>query len=152
MSNRIVKKFRGLARKFGEMTKKEMVISVLEELDFKPKEDEDGDLMVRYQLKNVYAMMGDADEHYVVFILPQFYEVDEGDEALAITACNKVTRELKMGKVYIDSTYKSATASCEFYFTDEESLKQNIEHSFNIMGIIRTVFRNAIDELKAASA
>ena len=89
-----------------------MVISVLEELGFKPKEDEDGDLMVRYQLKNVYAMMGDADEHYVVFILPQFYEVDEGDEALAITACNKVTRELKMGKVYIDSTYKSATASC----------------------------------------
>ncbi|HIT15858.1 MAG TPA: YbjN domain-containing protein [Candidatus Avimuribaculum pullicola] len=134
------------------MTKKEMVISVLEELGFKPKEDEDGDLMVRYQLKNVYAMMGDADEHYVVFILPQFYEVDEGDEALAITACNKVTRELKMGKVYIDSTYKSATASCEFYFTDEESLKQNIEHSFNIMGIIRTVFRNAFDELKAASA
>lgn len=131
------------------MTKKEMIVKVLDEMGFKLHEDEDGDLMFRYQMKNIYTVIGDESEQYLVLVMPQFCELEDGEEHVALAVCNKMTRELKLAKVYVDQTFKNVSASCEFYYTDENSLKTNIENGLNVLGIVRTFYRTIRNEIVA---
>lgn len=122
------------------MTKKEMIWEAVESLGYKPHVDDDGDICVRYQMKSIFFLTGQEEDLYVSAILPQFSEVNEGEEALTLAVCNKVSREVKLAKVYIDQTLKSVTASCEFFYTDMESLKNNVEHVLNILGMVRSTY------------
>lgn len=124
-----------------------MVVKVLDEMGFKLHEDEDGDLMFRYQMKNIYTVIGDESEQYLVLVMPQFCELEDGEEHVALAVCNKMTRELKLAKVYVDHTFKNVSASCEFYYTDENSLKTNIENGLNVLGIVRTFYRTIRNEI-----
>lgn len=130
------------------MTKKEQIINVLERMGYKPKIDKEGDIMLRYQLKTLFFLVNDDDEeNFVNIILPQFAEIDDGEETLYLAACNKVTRGTRMVKVYVDQTFKNITASCEFYYANDESLEFNLQKSLSILAIIRTLYRNCIKEL-----
>ena len=122
------------------MTKKEMILEAIESLGYKPHVDDDGDICVRYQMKSVFFLTGQEEEQYVSAIQPQFSEVHEGEETMTLAICNKVSREIKLAKVYIDQTLKSVTASCEFFYTDMDSLKNNVEHSLNILGMVRSTY------------
>lgn len=130
------------------MTKKELIMSTLEEkMGYCPEVDEDADIRVAYQLKTIYVMTGDDDEQYVSVMLPQFHEIEDGKETLALAVCNKMTRELKFAKVYVDQTFKNVTATCEFFYSGKKSLEQNLEKSLELLGVVRTVFRNDMEEL-----
>lgn len=129
------------------MTKKELVCSVFQSLGYTPTIDDDGDVMIRYQMKSLYVATGDENDPYLSVILPQFYEIGDGEDALVLATCNKVTRDIKLAKVYIDQTFKNVSAMCEFYYTDKESLGLNLYQSLRILGQIRTAFRNARMEL-----
>ena len=123
------------------MTRHEMVVSVLQSLGFKPQIDNDGDIFVRYQMKTFYVMGANSDdEDYLIVVFPQMYEVNEGEETKVLAACNKITREIKLAKVYIDQTLKNVTASCEFYYNGEESLKTCLDKSIEILGMVRLTF------------
>ena len=123
------------------MTRHEMVVSVLQSLGFKPQIDDDGDIFVRYQMKTFYVMGSNSDdEDYLVVVFPQMYEVDEGEETKVLAACNKITREIKLAKVYIDQTLKNVSASCEFYYNGEESLKTCLDKAIEILGMVRLTF------------
>lgn len=127
------------------MTKQEMVVSVLQSLGLKPKIDDEGDVFVRYQMKTFYVMGTNSDdEDYLVVIFPQMYEIDEGEETKVLAACNKTTREIKLAKVYIDQSLKNVSASCEFYYNDEESLKVCLDKTIDILGMIRISFIKAM--------
>ncbi len=120
------------------MTKHEMVVSVLQSLGFKPQIDDDGDIFVRYQMKTFYVMGANSDdEDYLVVVFPQMYEVNEGEETKVLATCNKTTREIKLVKVYIDQTLKNVSASCEFYYNGEESLKTCLDKAIEILGMVR---------------
>ena len=131
------------------MTKKEMILEAIESIGYKPHVDDDGDICVRFQMKSIFFLTGQEDEkkpesqQYISAILPQFSEVTEGEETLTLAVCNKVSREVRLAKVYIDQTLKSVTASCEFFYTDMESLKNNVEHTLNILGMVRSAFHKA---------
>ena len=130
------------------MTKKELIMSTLEEkMGYFPEIDEDGDIKVTYQLKTIYMMTADDDEPYVSVMLPQFYEIEDGQEPLALAVCNKMSRELKFAKVYVDQTFKHVTATCEFFYSGKKSLEQNLDKAFELLGVVRTVFRNDMEEL-----
>lgn len=123
------------------MTKHEMVVSVLQSLGLKPQIDDDGDIFVRYQMKTFYVMGANSDdEDYLVVVFPQMYEVDEGEETKVLAACNKATRDIKLAKVYIDQTLKNVSASCEFYYNGEESLKTCLDKAIEILGMVRLTF------------
>ena len=129
------------------MTKKEMILEAIESLGYKPHIDDDGDICVRYQMKSIFFLTSQEEEQYVSAILPQFSEVNEGEETLTLAVCNKVSREVKLVKVYIDQTLKNVTASCVFFYTDMDSLKNNVEHSLNILGMARSAYHKAKTEL-----
>lgn len=123
-----------------------MILEAVGSLGYKPTVDDDGDICVRYQMKNIFFMTGSEEEQYITAILPQFQEVNEGEEALALAVCNKVNRDTKLAKVYIDQTFKSVSASCEFFYTDMESLKNNVEYTLVILGMVRSAYYNAREE------
>ena len=131
----------------NNMNKKELILKTLEKMGYSPEVDNDGDIMLHYQMKTIYVLTGDEEEPYISMMLPQFHEVEEGQETLVLAVCNKMTRELKLAKVYIDQTFKNVTATCEFFYANEESLEQNLRNSLQMLGVVRTVFRSDMAEL-----
>lgn len=123
------------------MNKKELILQILEKMGYKPEIDNDGDIMFRFQMKSVFVMTGDEDEKYVSVMLPQFHEIVDGEETLVLAVCNKMTRELKLVKVYVDQTFKNVTATCEFFYANEETLEECLVHSLELLGVVRSVFR-----------
>lgn len=131
------------------MNKKELILQILEEMGYKPEVDNDGDIMLRFQMKSVFVLTGDEDEKYVSVMLPQFYEITDGEETLILATCNKMTRDLKIVKVYVDQTFKNVSATCEFFYSDDNSLKDNIDHSLEVLGVVRSIFKKNKVELSA---
>lgn len=133
------------------MTKKEQIFAVLERIGYKPKYDDDNDLFIIYQMKHIFFNTSDEDEDpFVNIIYPQFMELEEGQETLFLVACHKMTRETKLVKVFVDHTFNHITASCEFYYANEEALEYNIKKSLRILGVMRTAFNNTLKELNDA--
>ena len=124
-----------------------MAIQVLKELGYKPIIDNDGDVFFRVQLKGFYILGTRNDNDLISVHFPQFWDIEEGEDVKYLAACNKLTRELKLVKIFIDDSLKSVSASCEFYCTDMESMRNNIEHSIKILCIIRSIFRRTLNEL-----
>lgn len=131
------------------MNKKEMIISILEKKGYKPETDNDGDVFIRYQMKTIFVIVGNADNNYVVVLFPQFHEIVDGEEPIVLATCNMMTRDLKLVKVYVDQTFQTVSASCEFYYSGEESLEECIDHSLELLGVIRSEFRKNKTELSA---
>ena len=127
--------------------KKELIFTTLEKMGFSPEYDDDGDIVVLYQLKHIFIMTNNEDEPYASVLLPLFNEFEEDQIALVLTVCNKMTRDLKMAKVYIDNNFEGVSASCEFYFANKSSLEQSLRHSLEILGVIRTLYRNNLEEM-----
>ena len=131
------------------MNKKELIIQTLEKMGYKPEIDNDGDIMVRYQMKSICVYVGDEEDSYVAVLLPQFYEMEDGEEPLVLAVCNKMTRELKLAKVFVDQTFDNVSASCEFFYANEESLEHSLDKSLKILGVVRSQFRKNKSELGA---
>ncbi len=129
------------------MTKQELFINALEKMGYKPTVDEEGDIMFRHQLKHLFVVGIMKDEPFVNIVLPQFHLIERGKELAVLAACNKLSRDTKLVKVCIDQTHKYVSASCEFFYTNEESIENNLKHSINILSIIRTAFSNELREL-----
>ena len=85
----------------------------------------------------------DKEENYVPVIYPQFAEIAESEDTLAPAACNKQIRDIGFVKGYVDQTFRRASDSCEFFYTDENGLLECLERSPLILGVIRSVFRQA---------
>lgn len=129
------------------MDKRDMLFKAVENMGYKPNLDSDGDIFFTYQMKTIYILIGNMDEPYVQVQLPQFFDIEEEQEALVLAICNKMTRELKILKVYIDQTFKHVTADYEFLYTNEESLAQNLDSAISRLGIVRRAFRNTLNEM-----
>ena len=129
------------------MEKRELILSVIEKLGYTPQVDDDGDVYIYYQMKKIFFMFSDDAEKYVVVTCPNISEVEEDGEALALAACNKVTRDLKLVKMYTDCTMSYVSASCEFYYDSEQTLTMCVEKSLRVLGVARTVYRNTKAEL-----
>ena len=79
-------------------------------------------------------------------MLPRYFDIKEGDESLTLAVCNKMNRELKVVKTYLDENFKNVTSVCEFYYTDDSSLEDGIEKALQVLGVIRTIYRRTVDD------
>lgn len=131
------------------ISKKEIVKNAFEALGYTLKEDEDGDLFLRYELKTVYVMGTEHDDDFISLLLPHTYSIDKDDDITAIMlVCNKLTRDFKVAKFFLDESLENVNVSCEFYYSDEQNLKNNIEHSLDMVGIASSRFRLTLETSK----
>lgn len=129
------------------MTKREMIVTAIESLGYRANVDDDGDVCVRYQMKDIYFLVGQEEEQYVSVLLPRFSEVHEGEETITLAVCNIMNREMKLAKVYLDPTLKNVIASGDFFYTDMDSLADNVQHVLNILGLVRSAYNKTKAEL-----
>lgn len=123
------------------MNKKEQLMSMLQGMGYRPEYDEDGDIRIVYQMKHVCFLIQEGDEeNYLSVMLPQFVDIEEGEESLSLAICNKMTRELKLAKVYVDHTFKAVTGVCEFFYANEEALEYCIKMSLRTIGVLRSLY------------
>lgn len=128
---------------------KQLVMKVLKDMGYEPELDSDQDIRLCMEMKEFYFFMPDEEEKcYVNIVLPQFTGIKEGKEILALATCNIMTRDMKLLKVYVEKNHESVSASCEFIYTDEDSLKQNIVCSMEVMSIVKTLYRRKCAELE----
>lgn len=128
---------------------KQLVMKVLKDMGYEPELDSDQDIRLCMEMKELYFFMPDEEEEcYVNIVLPQFTGIKEGKEILALATCNIMTRDMKLLKVYVEKNHESVSASCEFIYTDEDSLKQNIVCSMEVMSIVKTLYRRKCAELE----
>ena len=120
--------------------KKQRIMTLLEELGYKPKLDEDGDVCLRYEMKSFYFMPGADLDDYMTVWFPQFISIPEDEVPQFLAISNKCSREVRMAKFYVDANLTTVGASCEFFFNSDESLKYSIQQSLDILGRARTVF------------
>lgn len=124
-------------------------MKVLKDMGYEPELDSDQDIRLCMEMKELYFFMPDEEEEcYVNIVLPQFTGIKEGKEILALATCNIMTRDMKLLKVYVEKNHESVSASCEFIYTDEDSLKQNIVSSIEVMSIVKTLYRRKYAELE----
>ena len=130
------------------MSKKEQLMSVLQNMGYSPKYDDDGDVLLIYQMKTVYFLLHEDDEdNYLSVMLPQFIDIEEGEESLALAICNKMTRELKLAKIYVDQSFKTVTGTCEFFYANDEALEYSIRRSLRMIGLLRSQYYKNKKEL-----
>lgn len=128
---------------------KQLVMKVLKDMGYEPELDSDQDIRLCMEMKELYFFIPDEEEEcYVNIVLPQFTGIKEGKEILALATCNIMTRDMKLLKVYVEKNHESVSASCEFIYTDEDSLKQNIVCSMEVMSIVKTLYRRKCAELE----
>lgn len=129
------------------MKKKEMIYHILEQMGYMPEIDED-DVIVRFQMKPLVFITNEADEDpFVCILYSQFCEFEEEESALYLAACNKLTREGKLVKFFVDYSLTHVSATCEFFFEDESNLEFCIEKALRVISILRTSLRECIREL-----
>ena len=78
---------------------------------------------------------------------PQFIDIEDGDESLTLAICNKMTRELKLAKVFVDQSFKTVSATCEFYYANDEALEYSIKKSLRLIGLMRSQYQQNREEL-----
>ena len=60
------------------MKKIENLVAVLERMGYNPKYDDDGDVLILYQMKHVYFLLNEEEEdNYVSLMYPQFIDIEE---------------------------------------------------------------------------
>lgn len=128
-------------------TKREKILEALLQMGYRPQTDDDGDVFFNYQMKRLYVLVGDEDEAFLQVLLPQFVTLEEGQEAEVLAICNKVTREFKLTKVFMDPSYQTVSASCEFFYTDDESLDRCLHQALRVLSVIRPAFYQAKEDL-----
>lgn len=132
------------------MDKKEEITNSLKRMGYNPVYDEDGDVKLTYQMKSIFFFPGEEDESYVSTLLPKFFDIEEGQESMALAACNKLNRELKVIKMYLDNDFKTVSCAGEFYYLNDASLEDSISKVLGLLGVAKTFFKRAFDELKVS--
>lgn len=127
------------------MTKQERIVDILTELGYKPNVDKDGDIYFMYQMKNIFLLISHPVDTYYRVLMPIIYRVDEGEEQLALAVCNKMTREIRCLKTFLDSDYKNVNSVFEFYST-EADLRMQIKEALDTIVTASSVFSMRMKE------
>lgn len=131
------------------MTKKELIMKLIEGMGYTAVLDEDGDVVVVFQMKTIYFMTSDdEDEHGFSVLFPNVASLNEGEGILNLSACDAVNRRLRFVKMFIDNEHGCVVANCDFFYTDDACLKMNVEYALHVLAITRSMYTNVLDELK----
>lgn len=127
-------------------TKQERIVNILTDLGYKPIVDKDGDIYLMYQMRHVYIIVSHPIDTYYSVFLPTIYNVDEGEEQLVLAACNKMTREIRCMKTFLDENYKKVCSVFEFYST-EDYLSSQIKEALDTIVSAPRLFTKQMKEI-----
>ncbi len=130
------------------MNKRELIQSVLERMGYQTKIDDDGDVHIRHELKHFYVIVGDEEDDFTTVCFPQFREIAEGEDVLALATCNKLNLMVRLAKTFVDASYKSITSNVEFNYKDEDALEHQLRKALKVLSMMRAAYQRYYKEIK----
>ncbi|WP_025226936.1 T3SS (YopN, CesT) and YbjN peptide-binding chaperone 1 [Fimbriimonas ginsengisoli] len=122
------------------MTKGEIYTTYLLDEGYRPKTDEDGDIVFKYEGMTYILFVAEKDPEY--FRLAKFLDAEGCDQTAAMVTCNDVNRQYKAAK----ATWKNDTivVSVELFFGE---ISQFIPVFPRLLDIVDQVSREISDKL-----
>ena len=94
-----------------------LYMEILAEEGYRPKLDEDGDVLFKAEGRTLYIRMYPDDTEYLQLVLPNFWKIEsEREREMALIAANHATRVTKVAKVFVTKT--NTCASIEMFLPD----------------------------------
>jgi hypothetical protein len=94
-----------------------LYMEALAEEGYRPKLDEDGDIVFKAEGRTLYIRMYPDDTEYFQLVLPNFWKIESDEEReMALVAANHATRITKVAKVFV--TKANTCASIEAFLPD----------------------------------
>ena len=94
-----------------------LYMETLAEEGYRPKLDEDSDIIFKAEGRTLYIRMYSDDTEYFQLVLPNFWKIESEEEReLALIAANHATRITKVAKVFVTKT--NTCASIEMFLPD----------------------------------
>ena len=106
-----------------------MVMQAIKALGDHPLLDENEDIYIHHAVGTIYFLMPHEGKKFMMVLFANYADYKKSEEDLIMKYCHKMTRDINMAKVFVDPEQRGISASCEFYFTDMESLQNNIRHA-----------------------
>lgn len=121
------------------ISNKERVRRIINELELINYTDDSGDLHIIYQMKDIFVIVPD-DENSVSLIMSGIATVDESDILNTFKVCNSLTVQ-QIGIKYVLSTSLTHVSVINgFYFDSDESLKFSIIKALDFFQVAITVY------------
>lgn len=121
------------------ISNKERVRRIINELELINYTDDSGDLHIIYQMKDIFVIVPD-DENSVSLIMSGIATVDESDILNTFKVCNSLTVQ-QIGIKYVLSTSLTHVSVINgFYFDSDESLKFSIIKALDFFKVAITVY------------
>lgn len=119
----------------------------LEEEGFRPKFDDDGDIIFKYEGKTFIIEFDASDEHYLRLMLPNFWELESDYEKnQAIKIALDITKTIKVAKVF--SVEDCIWSSAEIFLPNEESIKPIFNKIIGAVSAAAALFANRMNDLR----
>lgn len=115
----------------------------------KIEQDDDGDLLFRYQAKSYSICFDERDSEFLLIRFPGFYSVDARvRRSVVLDACAEATRSVKLVKVYpirLEDGSEIVSASVELVLRDLDHLDEAlIGRCFEAIGVAVQSFFEAM--------
>ena len=126
------------------MTKKKLFMRFLREEGFRPKVDEDDDIVFKCEGKSYYIEASESDESYFRLILPNFWQIESPEEeSHSLVVMSEVNAEIKVAKIY--QRRDSIHATVEMFIDPMDGFKQVFPRC---LGCIQAAIAAFIENMK----
>ena len=141
------------------MKKSELVCSILKGMGLSPVLD-GGFVVVAFEMKTLVINLLqdnendniDEEDKYITISLHDYYELSSEDDICEVmVACNRLNRELRQIKTYITEDFQHVSSSVEFWYLNEEDLKNSIDFALYMLSRIRPSFYHALRAIHEAA-
>lgn len=126
----------------------------LESDGFRARVDDDGDIHLRHEGRDVFIVFDADDPAYIRVIAPAFWKCEDDAEQrfLALTVANRLNGALKVAKISLRSD-GAAYVAVELFLDGLEALRAVLPRCLDLIGAATWEFRERMkEELRKASA
>lgn len=121
----------------------ECVLGIIEDLGYQPKVDNDGNLVFKFQLKNIVVNVSEECHNVIMGMALLSVEATETMQALVIA--NELNLNLRYLRLALDSNFEYVYAVYNFIFFDEATAKKDIMTGLDAFSDVKTTF---IDKMR----
>ena len=124
----IIKAMEGARKHMNEEQIQALYMDTLAEEGFRPKIDEDGDIIFKSEGRSLYIRLYADDTEYMQLVMPNFWKIESDEERVCATiAANHATRVTKVTKVFV--TKENTCASIEMFLPSPDLFAKVINRS-----------------------
>jgi hypothetical protein len=122
------------------------ILEWLESEGFRARLDEDGDIHLRHEGRDVFVVFDADDPAYVRILAPAFWKCDDAEQRfLALAVANRLNAALKVAKISL-RTDGAAGVAVELFLDGLEALRAVLPRCLDLVGTATWEFREGMKE------